>query len=336
MKQNGEGQVLDQQDAKDVEYSARVLEKVETKPGCWNYNKIGIFHNDQQIGEYIFNYLSWKESLFYPFKKDEKWFALYSKHYMYTRVMSLPDCVDLGGEDAANTPYAEHFCPTGYFVPKLYQSDGTVPYPTRKTIKKYVKDTSPRGLIKRLLNKFGCKYLYTEWIEFAPEKLSKEDKEMYDKAFNTWLETCDLRYANFGFVSGCHWGDDSSSKIEFLDLREVEKGIIKRSSPYGYLELPRNVNLRDAIDVDHIGTEDKEWKNMSLYIAKPVRIQVDGSYDSWWQNSAFEKLKKRYPEKHVKIEELQRIMYGFFTRGLDDSSVTSTTLDDIEKLVEML
>ena len=50
-----------------------------------------------------------------------------------------------------------------------------------------------------------------------------------------------------GFVAGCIWGDDSSWKIQYLDLSRVEEGILKREERFGYIELPRSVRLRDSI-----------------------------------------------------------------------------------------
>lgn len=41
----------------------------------------------------------------------------------------------------------------------------------------------------------------------------------------------------FGFVWGCCWGDDSSWKVQHLDLSRVQDGVITRSERYGYLEL---------------------------------------------------------------------------------------------------
>ena len=52
---------------------------------------------------------------------------------------------------------------------------------------------------------------------------------------------------NFGFVAGCVWGDDSSWKIQFLDLSRATEGIVIRDDRFGYLELPDNVPLADAI-----------------------------------------------------------------------------------------
>src|SRR5262249_31177463 len=115
------GQVL----MEPVMYTARVLEKVLTKPGCWESLRVGVFEDDNQIGEYTRNYPALYDT-FFPFEVDGRWLALYSREYMYTRVMSLPDCKDLGGENRENTPYANHFCPVDYFVPQL---TGRVPNP---------------------------------------------------------------------------------------------------------------------------------------------------------------------------------------------------------------
>jgi hypothetical protein len=41
----------------------------------------------------------------------------------------------------------------------------------------------------------------------------------------------------FGFVWGCYWGDDSSWKVQYLDLSAVEDGVIRRDERFGYVEL---------------------------------------------------------------------------------------------------
>lgn len=42
---------------------------------------------------------------------------------------------------------------------------------------------------------------------------------------------------DFGFVWGCYWGDDSSWKVQYLDLSQIKQGLIKREERFGYLEL---------------------------------------------------------------------------------------------------
>ena len=42
---------------------------------------------------------------------------------------------------------------------------------------------------------------------------------------------------DFGFVWGCIWGDDSSWKVQYLDLSQVQEGVIRREERFGNLEL---------------------------------------------------------------------------------------------------
>jgi len=41
----------------------------------------------------------------------------------------------------------------------------------------------------------------------------------------------------FGFVWGCFWGDDTSWKVQYLDLRRVQEGVIARDERFGYVRL---------------------------------------------------------------------------------------------------
>lgn len=89
------------------------VEKVPSQPGCWDVLNVKILKQNQQIGFYQRNYSSFFQT-FCPFEQDGKEYALYSKDYTGTRVMSLPDCVDICGEERD----AYGFCPTEYYVPQ--------------------------------------------------------------------------------------------------------------------------------------------------------------------------------------------------------------------------
>lgn len=67
-----------------------------------------------------------------------------------------------------------------------------------------------------------------------------------------------LLYYPFGFVAGCIWGDDSSWKIEYLDLSAVEKGEIRRDARFGYIEMPDGISLKQAIDLVDYGYDDSQ------------------------------------------------------------------------------
>src|SRR5262249_51950383 len=67
---------------------------------------------EEQIGEYTRNYTTLFRT-FFPFLVGEKTFALYSPHYHTTRVMALPSCEDVGGEESSQSS----FCPVDFYVP---------------------------------------------------------------------------------------------------------------------------------------------------------------------------------------------------------------------------
>lgn len=52
-----------------------------------------------------------------------------------------------------------------------------------------------------------------------------------------WSRDNEWPNGEFGFVWGCHWGDDNSWKVQYLDLRQVSQGLIVREERFGYVEL---------------------------------------------------------------------------------------------------
>ena len=93
-------------------YSAKVIEKIDNGKGYWNYLKVGVFQDDIKIGVYIRNYSSLYNT-FAPFQQDGKDYAIYSPSYTCTRVMELPSCKAVGGEE----PKPNGFCPVELYVP---------------------------------------------------------------------------------------------------------------------------------------------------------------------------------------------------------------------------
>jgi len=53
----------------------------------------------------------------------------------------------------------------------------------------------------------------------------------------SWKTDHEWPTGDFGFVWGCYWGDDSSWKVQYLDLSRVDQGVIGRDDRFGYLEL---------------------------------------------------------------------------------------------------
>lgn len=213
-------------------YSAKPIKTIDYGEGTWNYLKIGIFHKDKQIGEYVRNYNSFFNT-FCPFCINGKWYALYSENYTCTYVMELPSCKKIGGED----PHGHGFCPTDYFIP--------------------IKDDE------------------------------KEDPE----------------YSKHGFISGCVWGDDSSWKIQHLDLSKIGEGIIKRDSRFGYIEMPRNTKrLSDIIELDEW---DSDKFHDTIEIGMSFRFKLNGELDYY----KYDELKE-YGLTKEQAREVTKIIIG--------------------------
>lgn len=53
----------------------------------------------------------------------------------------------------------------------------------------------------------------------------------------SWDADDEWPMGNFGFVWGCVWGDDSSWKVQYLDLNRVREGILLRDDRFGYVAL---------------------------------------------------------------------------------------------------
>jgi hypothetical protein len=55
----------------------------------------------------------------------------------------------------------------------------------------------------------------------------------------------------FGFVAGCIWGDDSSWKIQYLDLSNASTGVVLRKEMFGYVAMPsKATRLRECVSLD--------------------------------------------------------------------------------------
>lgn len=182
-------------------YSARRIEFVPNKPGEWASQRIGVYENETQIGEYIRNYSG--RQPFAPFMLNGEWYALASRDYTCTEIMKLPSCEWIGGESRASNG----FCPVELYVPRYYQDAYKAQDGTTRVFSEWDCDTNPD-----------------------------------DAAFAKFT-----KFATFGFVSGCIWGDDTSWKVEAFDLREADKGKLTRLQPFGYFEQGANT-LRETID----------------------------------------------------------------------------------------
>jgi len=247
-------------------YYARVISSVETRPGCWNRLLVGIYERNIgtaiQIGEYERNYPSLYRT-FHPFKLRDKWYALYSKDYTCTRIMELPSCKDIGGEDRN----VFGFCPVDYWVPPLYYLEFLHDKGCPRDKKNGAPDYS-RPCICTVIHEPGCDLVTSNGNRSCT---CKEARDKYLKSRYIWHFPDRIH----GFIAGCVWGDDSSWKIEYLDLSRADSGIIVREARYGYIELPYNLKLNEAIECEANDDGEVSW----ISIAVQKRVLISGKED---------------------------------------------------------
>lgn len=213
-------------------YFAKELNKIKNNPDEWDSISVGVFKIDGscevQIGEYKRNYHT-NFHTFCPFKQKGKWYALYSPDYTSTRIMELPSCKDIGGEKRD----AGGFCPVDYYVPNYFVHEF-----------KLEKDDKEEDRIAHI-------------NEMETLKDLKNEKKTID----------DLLYYPFGFIAGCIWGDDSSWKIQYIDLSKAYKGKIKIDDRFGYIEMPYKAKrLSECISL-----ETMDYPNDETIMISPIR-----------------------------------------------------------------
>jgi len=111
-------------------------------------------------------------------------------------------------------------------------------------------------------------------------------------------------YLAYGFVAGCVWGDDSSWKIEMLDLSKVDEGIIKRKHQFGYIEEPDDVScLKDAIH--HANDEHVQIAHQQLFYIQDKAVFVDCWDEIRYRVNRLHTLYKQVEDKELKKKILK-------------------------------
>jgi hypothetical protein len=92
-----------------------------------------------------------------------------------------------------------------------------------------------------------------------------------------WTPDDEWPSGEFGFVWGCVWGDDSSWKVQYLDLSSVGNGTLTREERFAYLILdtgePEGREVwRDAREFIHLwsyrGTQRVEFRTRQEFDLK--------------------------------------------------------------------
>ncbi len=237
-------------------YRAKIIDEIIYQPHTWRGAKVGVFRvegeREVQVGEYERNYPALYNTFFH-FTQNGKDFALFSPDYTVTRIMELPSCKDIGGEE----PHSWGFCPVDYFVPSYVDVEYESTLDGKKSVSRKNKP-KPSDLVSETFN-----------------SVTTDERKI---TFQTHVRPITpLLFYSFGFIAGCIWGDDSSWKIQYLDLSEAEKGVIKREEKFGYIEMPRDLTLEQAIDMTGSGYtfEEKTYNRIKIAVAR--QFDMDAS-----------------------------------------------------------
>lgn len=233
-------------------YFARVVREI---PTAWGGLRVGVFRRadgaEEQIGEYERNYGSLLPP-FAHFQAGGRDLALYSPDYTCTRLMELPSCRDLGGEE----PSSGGFCPVEYFVPYYIELESRV-------------DGRPPRRYRKQMPTQEDRIAKTVPVTWPPTSVRAGRVEQHHTA-----PVGPLTWHPFGFVAGCIWGDDRSWKLQYLDLSQAAGGILRREERFGYLELPDGLPLERAIDLIDFQSDPVEDYAYHVRITRTDRFDL--------------------------------------------------------------
>jgi hypothetical protein len=80
------------------------------------------------------------------------------------------------------------------------------------------------------------------------------------------------------------WGDESTWKVQYLDLSRAQEGILHRDDRFGYIELPSGMTLAQAIEMDDFGDdpgEDYSYQ-VSIAVLRTFDVRDGRSIDRSW------------------------------------------------------
>lgn len=226
---------------KNTPFAIKATEK-ESEPGCWNVWLVEILKDGQKIGEYTRGYSRYVLKTFHPFLHKGKWYALYSSSYTKTSIARLED--DNGNplfEPWCDGKGGEGFCPTDFYVPY-----GKV------TKQKYVSKNHSQSTKEKTVFEYSDSTFVT-WDndkEYDDEPLSQIGEVLpltEENYLKDYVCEAGVQYADFGFLCGCVWGDDSSWKVRFIDFTDLVFKDVKITERFGYFELANDLNLKESI-----------------------------------------------------------------------------------------
>lgn len=235
-------------------------ERISNGPGVGPSTKITVLDNGEPVHEFLRNLYA---APFEPFRqfRDGAWFnyALISPEYTKFAVLDLQT----------------------YEV--IEQSPGEFDV---QNFEKFVQRRAERGdkatdwehqieTPADFLSAFGfcpIDFYVPDWWELRDHDFN----DIIEPGDDLWDEEDERPDGSFGFLSGCHWGDDSSWKIRSIDLSRLHEGIVTSDDRFGYIE-QGGKTLADSISYSHytdrVDISTSIWFNRHTGVAEPWSIE---------------------------------------------------------------
>jgi hypothetical protein len=88
-----------------------------------------------------------------------------------------------------------------------------------------------------------------------------------------WSADREWPNGDFGLVWGCYWGDDSSWKVQYLDLSRVQQGVVRRDERF-WISGTGDVRFRESLFQTRRG--DSEKPSSALYPGLEAKRDASG------------------------------------------------------------
>ena len=100
-----------------------------------------------------------------------------------------------------------------------------------------------------------------------------------------WTADHEWPTGQFGFVWGCVWGDDSSWKVQYLDLSRVQEGVLHREERFGYIVLDTgeregDETWRDARQFIELWSDEGELR-VQFLTRQTYNLSTGETTDTW-------------------------------------------------------
>jgi mannose-6-phosphate isomerase-like protein (cupin superfamily) len=112
-----------------------------------------------------------------------------------------------------------------------------------------------------------------------------------------WSADREWPTSELGFVWGCIWGDDTSWKLQVLDLRRIREGVLTRDDRFGYVELATGAYVSPCFERELGKTTTPRFLHLSKRNGDArLEIETYAAFDLGTGRSLDARVMREFPE----------------------------------------